>query len=389
MEKIILEAIKSAPYALAFVAFVVLIIFVFKEYRKVRQDNEEQIKNLVSARLGDILGNVQSEISKFEQLVRTQEPKLEELENNYLQFLDEIDKKTYQINSLYAEIEEKFSALKSNIPNVDELSVRDILVLAQQNANSHAGAQLCTQILSHSDARSKELELAGDLMRKANRYSLALELYEKSHEKDPERLGAFTELMALRAELEPSLRNTSLMKLKVEVTNRPDRNSFARIADALVELDRYEELIEFSKNFAEKIGSRDPELTALALRNEAVGYKELGKIDEAIEAFDRAFKLLPEDDNILKPYLGILEKQGRDDEYMATATKLIQSEPSVFNYQRIYISALIKFKRYDEALNQIDVAKNVASSQAEQSSLLDFDRKIKLATANNAINSDS
>ncbi len=240
------------------------------------------------------------------------------------------------------------------------------------------------RMLTHPDATSKDLELAGDMMEKQSRHSLALDLYEAATKKDPERISAFSEYMALRAVIIPTKRDESLKAVKSRVLEKPVRTAFSTVANALMEMDRYEELKDFALSVIEKVDDKNPKLKAYALRSVAVSFKEIDEIDKSIEYFERAFQLTPEDPNILKPFLGILKEQGKSDEYIKMAKKLVQADPAEIQYYRIYISALIDAERYSEALDLINVARTLPMSQMDETVLSRYEQKARIA-ANNSI----
>lgn len=388
MEKALIKFLDAAPSAMITIGIIFLIVYLLREYRKIRMETEESVKNIVNAKLGEVMTNIQAEISRLELVAKEQEPKIAKIEENYLTFSQDIEEKSYQVEQLYAEANEKLLALKEAIPNVDEYSARDLLGLAQSAENAQTKAGICNRILTHQDSTAKELELAGDEMRESNRYTLAIKLYEKACQKDPEKIGASIEYLSLKAEIEYSDRDNSLKKAKELAIGTPSRSGFSRVSNALIDLDRYKELAEFSELFIDKLGDRNPNLKVLALRNKAVSMKELGNIKEAIEAFNDAFSINPEDENTLKPYLGLLEEQGKNDEFLQLSRKLIDIDPSDISYYHIYISALIKEGNYDEASTWLKKAEAIKLTEMDAARIGIFAKKIH-AAANNAINADN
>jgi tetratricopeptide (TPR) repeat protein len=226
-----------------------------------------------------------------------------------------------------------------------------------------------------------ELELAGDLMRDENRYRLALQLYKKAHQLDPERISAHIEMLSLQARLEFQSRNEALTEAKRVLLTRPDRNGFASVANALIKLDRYQELIDFSNAFIDVVNNRNPKLKALALRNLGVAYSEIGEMQASLDAYEQAFNILPGDENTLKPYLSLLEEQGRDSEYNEIARRLIAIDPSDISYYLIYIECLIKAGSFSEAGMWLEKAKKLPKSQLDEARLHTFELKIQAAAS--------
>lgn len=269
-----------------------------------------------------------------------------------------------------------------------EVSARSILADARSNEDPKEKVSLCEDILKHSESTSKELEMAGDIMQQLGNYSLAKSLYKLSHDKDPERISAHVEYLSLLAENEPKKRESAIKSAKELVMKNPNRIGFARLSNVFIELDRYDELAGFSTEFIESIGNQHPKLKSLALRNLGVACKESGYPEKAIQAFNEAFLLEPEDANILKPYLRILEEHDRREEYLKVARKLIDIDPTDINYYRIYIAELIKQGMYAEAGIWMKKSEGLIKSQMDERIFSSFALKIQTA-ANNSINSDS
>jgi len=379
MEQALIKAIESAPSALITLGIIFLIVFLIREYRKVRSETEESVKTLVNAKLGEIMTNIQSEASRVELLSSEQAKKLSTVEDRFTTFLGNVEEKTERIDRLYIEANEKLTNLKEAIPNVDEYSATDILVIANSKGSSQAKAELCSKILLHNDATSRDLELAGDLMKDNNRYSLALKLYEAAVEKDPERIGAFAEYMSLRAIIDAKSRDESLKLAESRVVGQPHRNAYSTVANALMSLERYEELRKFSLEFISELNDRDLTAKALALRCIAISYKDLGDIEQATVYFNQAFQIAPEDPNVMKPYLGILEEQGRNEEYLATTQKMVEADPTEIQYWRLLINALIKNNNFEEALEKLRIARQLPMSQSDSAALERYELRVKIA----------
>jgi tetratricopeptide (TPR) repeat protein len=384
MEKAIDTLIAQAPSVIITIAIITLIIFVLKEYRKVREETDASVRELVNARLGEIMANLQSDIARLELVSKDQEGKIKSIDTSFRKFEEDISAKAEAVNQLYQEASSKLTKLREAIPDVHEFSAQDILGIAQARDESQARAELCKQILEHPDATSTELELAGDMMRDAKRYNLAIQLYTAAHEKDPEKITAYVELLSLTAEIDYQHREKSLKAAMEIAIEKPNGTTFRRVCNALIELNRYMDLAEFSDRFIQTLGDRSPSLKALALRNKAVSFKEIGDIEQSIVAFNEAFFLVPEDENILKPYLGLLEEQGKRDEYTKLSRKLIDIDPSDISYYRIYIAALIKQGLYSEASEWIERTEEIPKTQYDDSMLKQYARKVR-AAANNAM----
>ncbi len=218
------------------------------------------------------------------------------------------------------------------------------------------------------------------MMRQSCRNSLALALYNKAVELDPERRSAQIEILALQSELNPILRDESIASAMDLVLSSPAANGFARIVNALIEIDRYQQVLDFSCRFQQLVAGKNQDLNALALRNIAVAHKQLGNIDQSIIAYKDALLIHPNDENILQPYLSILKIQEDSEEYFEVASRLIQIDPSDISYNLLYIGALVDAKRYSDANEWIKRAKTLIQDKSEEAAIRQYERKVAAAT---------
>ncbi len=377
MGDLVKPLIEKAPNLAIVFGIIFLIIYLLREYRRVREEIATLVEQRVNEKLGEVTSLVEAKISHVNILITELNEKHDQIDKKFDSFNTE-KLENYANEKSLTEVEEFVSS-----DSLEEYSARDLLGLVQSTESTKKKAEYCQHILGHQDATAKELELAGDMMRKANRYTLAMQLYEKAHQKDPERISPYIELLCLTAELEHGKREESIEKAKQLVFSKPTRNGFARVANALIYLDRYQELSAFSDEFIKKLEGKNPKLKALALRNKAVALKEFGDIPAAMEAFQKAFEISPEDENIIKPYLGLLEEQGKDEERMGFIKKLIELDPANVNYYRFYIDALLKKKQYAEAIEWIGKAEQLVLTEIDKAMLGMY--KQKAEAANNAL----
>jgi len=127
------------------------------------------------------------------------------------------------------------------------------------------------------------------------------------------------------------------------------------------------------------VASKDQNLNALALRNIAVAHKQLGNIDQSVAAYKEALLIKPNDENILKPYLGILKMQEDYGEYLDVASRLIQLDPSDVSNYLLYIGALVDAKRYSDANEWIKRAKTLIQNTTDEAAIRQYERKAAAA----------
>lgn len=362
---------------------------------KMMSENRETISQQVNAKIGDVMAEIRTYKIRAEEAADSSRKILAEVQNLGTSIEDKSSshQKDLQNDTSPDGDMKKTIPVATDIPNtltdesLSDYSINELIGFAQQKSDTKSKRTICKYILECGSAIAQELELAGDIMREADVHDLALLLYEESHRKDPERNSATIEMLALTAEVDFSKREESLEKLKQVLLEKPDRITFSRVANALIELGRYDELIAISRAFIEVIGDRFPSLRALALRNIAVGLKQTGNIDDSISAYTEAFRITPEDENVLKPYLGLLQEQRKYEEYLKVSRKLIDIDPSDINYYRLHISALVSLGRFDEAGSWFQKTKLLYKSPLDQVRLKELEIKIN-AAANNAINTE-
>lgn len=358
--------LKQVPTLSAAIIIICALYIVFREYRKLRQENEKSIKQAVEAKLGSIVSNIQTETLRIDQSIKDIDSKIRSIEEKYRSFVANVEKSTESISGIVTNAEEKLGTLVKSIPDVEDYSAEEIYHLARQQETSQQKASLCKKILMHKDASSIDLELAGDLMRNMGRTILAMSLYEEAHKKDPEKTSPHIELLSLRAKIVPETRDESLELAKKITLENPALTQFSRIADVLINLRRHQELYDFSLEFLNRAGSMSKAHKVLALRNMAVACSSLGNITNSIELFKEAFTVCPNDENTLKPYLQILDEQGNSKEYITTARKLIDIDPNDVQYYFFLINGLFNNNMHSDAEPWIKAASQLPLDISDQ-----------------------
>jgi len=176
MNQVFETFIERLPGAVAILGIALFSIYMFKEYKAVRRETAESVKNYVNMVIGDMTASLQAQLARLEGISTKQEMRLKEIDKLYVMFNDDLNLKIQEVSKSYGEVEMKFGQLKAAIPSVDEFSARDIYGLAQMQDDPRTRTELCAKILNHPDSRSRDLELAGDMMRQSFRNSLALAL---------------------------------------------------------------------------------------------------------------------------------------------------------------------------------------------------------------------
>lgn len=339
------------------VALLLLLVgWALKKYREISKEQAEIIDAAISAKLGTILGQVQQQVSEIARIKSDAEAALElinsELEERKKDFADRAE----EISQQYAEAQSKLTELRGQIPDVSEESSSDIYYKARAEEDRLVRAALCEKLLAHSDPLAKDLEFAGDIMRNDGRNALARRLYEAASTLDPDRETTRVELLALEIETSAGDRPRAIAEAKAMMATKPDVVGIGRFSDALIDIGRYQDLLELNEGIlaaADAPGQQDMILPRnvrlMALRNKAVALRQLGRAQEALATYEQAFAIDREDGNTLKAYLVLLNDLGRDDEYLDVAERLIRSSPDTVRYYVQLANKLADLGRWQEA----------------------------------------
>lgn len=372
----LLKAISSNfPNIVLLIFFVVALNVVFRQYVKLQEGIEKKVSDAVSSKIGEILGSLQAEIARAETFSRDQKLKLDEISSTHDSLKADILQKHENAVEKFDEVEAKFADLIRSIPDMDQYSAEDLLLLAKRMDGIEA-AQLCAKILDHKDATSLTLEMAGDQMRRASRYTLARNLYEKAAEVDPESAGAYVESRTLKAQIEPLVRERVLAEAIEFVLKNPQMKFFVRVVNSLVELDRYADLLDFCTKFLELTKGKNKLFESGALRNIGTAHKNLGNVELSETFFRSSYELTPNDENSVKFYASSLEGAGKIDECIDMRKKLVIMDSTDISYYKTLINTLIEYSRYSEASEWLDVATNVATKNSDKVSLEEFAHRI-------------
>ncbi|MCS5692846.1 tetratricopeptide repeat protein [Cyanobium sp. FGCU-6] len=373
IENAFAKLVAQAPSAVITVAILYFIIFVVKEYRSLKRENSELTKQFVYSIIGEIRSSMEAQIAEISLSSGVQQKRLDEIDSLYSRFTNDLKSKESSLEQIYETTTKQLNAIQSDlgvmmnvVKDIDQYSVADLVGQVEESEDSRMAVFYCNRILEDPDASGKDLERAGDSMRRRMRYPLAIRLYERSVEIDPQRLSARIELLALQAELRPGERDVLLREAMQLVIDQPDRVVFARVANALIELSKYELLNEFCTRCLELLSIGNPGTKALVLRNKGIALREVGLISEALEALREAFAIRPTEENVFQPYLNILEENIMHDEYSQVASKLLSIDPLRTRHYLLYAKALILQKAFAEAQRYLELACSLPMDKKEE-----------------------
>ena len=396
MNTVISKALESLaskfPELLFLVIVVFVIIYIIRKIFSYNSEIEKRIKEEVNSGIYTLLGDVANISAKLKE-------ELQKLTHDKDKVKEEIENIQSLFKTAQAEVESLTSITKKYIDAIDDLgkqaSSRQILEKLIAEEDHATKAVLAKQLLNHKDASAQELELAGDKMREIHRNDLSRQLYEKATEKDKDRIGPQIELNALLAETDADKRKEAINNLINLIMKYPKNVYFKRVLNVLIELDKYEEMRAFTEEIIKlaegKEKNEDSRSSALykpllstAYRNYALALKELGNIEEAMEAVKKALEI-SDDENNYKLYVSIIEDgveqkaEGYTIEKLVDESKqLLLMDPLDVSYYRRYIRALKKAKRYDEAVKYIEKAIEISDSVLDQYRFEEEKKRIEL-----------
>jgi len=373
IENAFAKFVAQAPSAVITIAILYFIIFVVKEYRSLKRENTELTKQFVYSIIGEIRSSMEAQIAEISLSSGVQQKRLDEIDSLYTQFTNDLNSKESSLTQIYETTTRQLNSIQSDlgvmmnvVKDIDQFSVADLVGQAEETDNSRMAVFYCNRVLEAPEASGKDLERAGDIMRYRKRYLLAIHLYEKSVAIDPQRLSARIELLALQAEQQAGERDALLREAMRLVIDRPDRIVFGRVANALIELSKYELLHEFCSDCLGLFSVGNPDTKAFILRNKGVALKEIGLISEALEALREAFAIRPLEENIFRPYLNILEENILHEEYNLVTSKLLSIDPLKAKYYLLYAKALILQQAFTEAQRYLEIACSLPMNKEEE-----------------------
>ncbi|HEX9484577.1 MAG TPA: hypothetical protein VF929_08340 [Gemmatimonadaceae bacterium] len=280
-------------------------------------------------------------------------------------------------------LEQELSKIRDVIPDYSvwknvadpELLVRRLHRAETWDQGKDIVAQLQNLCNSSADAPelipAQYLEIAGDWCRRHNQFPLALWFYEHAVARDPERISAQVELLALRAEYIYPRREESLRELRQLVVERPrSLNDVRRLLNVLIELERWSDIDEIcSALLSNTTYGTHPSDRAIFLRNRAVARRHLafGHLTDAVWADIRAaLSLHPDEENALKVYANWLVEAKQYEEAIKIGRQLVGLDRADVTYYTLLSRAHALNGQIQEARRMLDMAEDVTISPSSQ-----------------------
>ena len=327
-----------------------------------------------------MLGEFTAQSAQLDSMLTSARRQSEEMAEKFDGFVQDIESRTKEVTQLHKNATEQLSRLRQQIPDVEEYSAEEVFIEALNHDSPQAKAALCSRLLVHPDSTSKVMESAGDLMRKTKRNSLAMDLYKAAAERDPDNLTAQVELLALQIEDDYSKRESAIEDALQLIKKHPKPGFLARIFNAIIHVQRYDLLLHFvDEVFAVKDQFRTKEANALLYRNRGVALLELGRTEESTAAYEKALEISPDDENVLKAFLRVLEDRGDEVEYLRICDRLIELDPSDVRYRITKVRKLSDLRKWKEAHDALKMAFDLDPQGGDLYSLQMLQQKVAVA----------
>ena len=363
-EQLLNKLLSLVPQLALIAAFLFALVLILKEYAKLRNEVKQAAEDVINARLGSLIGQIQGESAKAKELSDQMAMKATQVER----VSDALMQAYAEKEGSFRELEERIQFLQNSLPRTAEQSkvpAKALIAAAQRAQTWQAAAGLIEKVRDDADATSKDLEFAGDRARDFRQYSLALDLYEIACRKDPENLSARVEHLCLAAESNYKGRDNSLQQAKELVVSSLNEMYFTRVCNTLVTLGRYTQLGDMCESVLAHAAERGVRpILAPCHRNLAVALKEGNDFEGAERHLRIALQASPHDENIVKAYFSLLRDQEKHEEALREAVRLVDLDPTDGFYHYITGSLLARLHRYEEAAEWLQSANDLATEDS-------------------------
>ena len=327
------EVLKTLLTSFPQVVFLILItaaaFVVLREFRAIRRELSDEIQTRIRGEMGALVGDVQKHVAFLQSQVSDASQLQSALNADRAVFDKQLAEARAETTSLVDGLRQETEIVRKLIPAKEELSWISprTLVLQAKAASNWQDAYRFLAVMDDANSTSKDLELAGDICRDHRFFERAIGFYEKAVARDPQNMSALAELLGLKAEFRATERDSSLKQLSTLAAQelRANRDIAGRYFNALIELDRYDEMGTFCESHADDT-SLPAGARALILRNLAISHRHSGRTEAARAVYARALEALPENENTLNAYSIFLREVGLFDEAADLYGRLIEKD---------------------------------------------------------------
>ena len=364
MNDIIETLASQAPELFFGFLFIAALWVIFREYSRMGSQIKETVQTEVAAQLGRTMGDLRISSEEAARVKEEIGTKLREIRRASEEFDSRVTAQEVDLNEKFQHLRERVARFEQSLPEEREDAKVPASMVAhalRQATNWRDAAGLVDTLASDPDTTAKDLELAGDRCRLFGQFTRALELYDLSREKDPERKTVAIEYLTLKAEQSYAERPDALREAMEVVIDDPNEVILARLADALVELNRFGLLKELCQQILSKEEVlKNPGLVGLCRRNLGTAYRRLNQPEEAAREFRKAYEMDPENENLLS---GLAHHLLEEREYQAALplfAELLHLDPFDPNYYFSMGVILERLGRPEDAIDAFEMSREMA-----------------------------
>lgn len=246
---------------------------------------------------------------------------------------------------------------KSSISAVLSILKNYIIEKNQESADSIEVMKYIDRVIEqHNDVSVLELKLAYATLKDMPKDEIK-GILDQIVKQWPDNKQARYQLLALA--YEDSDYNEMANQAKLALEYNPEEYSFAyQLGYAYMMLDRKEESMLALENAAKNVNlSEDKELAEQIYELLGEIYHDLGRNDDAFNAFDKCITINPDNISCLNNFAYYLAQEGKDlDRAAAMSLKTVVAEPNNSTYLDTYAWVLYIQERYEEAKIYMDMA---------------------------------
>lgn len=345
------ELLRPLSPVLAFLFLLaVALYFLYREYRLGRKELIAELSAHVSRTVTSEIAKRSEDFTKQLEQVGTALNRIKELqeqvEGRSDAFTSWIQEKEENISRTFADFQSRVERLYRTLPVEEEKAKAPTqdLVSAAREAKTWPEAVPYLEKIKHDDeARSVDLEIAGDIARKHGKLKFASDLYYKAVDVDPENHRAEVELLGVLARIDQPQRDEHLRNAREIVLREMDAQVLMPLSNALIDLDRYAELRDVCEAVLANVTEQTPAaLVCQAERDLAVALSKLGAPEAEVERHSQAaFRANPEDENLIKAMAIFYREAGRHDKELEMVVRLLQMDPLDYMYY-IYLGRVLE-----------------------------------------------
>jgi tetratricopeptide (TPR) repeat protein len=299
---------------------------IFRELARRRTDLDQKVTNAVSASIGNTLISLREFESRAKTSLDATVKSAADIEQHLKERLDISEKQTKRLSELLEKASNVVPTLETSRAAIPSL----LLAEARRASNPEEALSYLSSLLANDQATPQDLETGGDLAKEGlGADALALALFEKATKLNQALVGSRAVAIQMRARAGTlSLDDARLELSELAMSNLRNRRVLVAVSNHFSEYEDWQGMLGLLDQLLEQDRQR-----ALLWRNRGVALDRLGRLDEAAEAYARAYSISQESGDItelsnsVKPYAPFLMAQARYEEAQAVLEEALVHEP--------------------------------------------------------------